>query len=466
MKRRFKLKMSSFLLFGGLLLAFNACKEEELIFPPQVGEGTEVTEMRPTARPTNLTYVSAFNKNVEIYWPALSDRVVKAQIKYTDDGVEKVLDVTKFDTPTIIGVSEVKAYAFALQYFTADGTPSKVSKTELIPRTYEADYKIENMSVEPISGGVEFVFPKTSEREIPVKVSYVLDGKPMQQNLSSNKMDTLRIRGFEDETKIIDFITKMDDEVWKRNLSTNTQIAPGIISYKAIVPTLTTFIDGKDAVLSWKNVTGNAVNVTFTYEGVGEPKTASITKSRDSEGSLRLDVGGRGGVIKAIISDEGGTSPLQKILLFAPIARTNWTAQVSSIETNEGADNGKASSLIDGNINTYWHSTWSSEGFNYPHWFIINFGKVESLGKFGMIRRHNNTGGGFKTFNIEVSLDGKAWTIVGQNLTFHSEASPAAWQDYELTPVKAQYVRITMTVPYTAGATSTHLAEFRAFERD
>lgn len=466
MKRKFNLCMSRVLLFGGLLLAFNACKEEELVFPPQGDQGTVVTETRPTARPTNLTYVSAFNKNVEIHWPELSDRVVKAQIKYTDAGVEKVIDVTKFDTPVIIALSEIKAYEFAMQYFTADGTPSKVSKTELSPRAYEADYKIENMLVHQISGGVEFIFPKTSDREIPVTVSYVLNGKPMQQSVMTNKMDTLRIRGLEDETKIIDFTANLKDELWNRNLSSHTEMEPGVISYKVIVPTLTTFIDGKDAVLSWKNTTGNAVDISYTYEGLGEPKTASVIKNKAQEGSLKLDVAGRGGVIKAIVSDEGGVSTVQTLLLFAPIDRINWTAQVSSIETNEGADNGKASSLIDGNINTFWHSTWSSGGFNYPHWFIINFGKVESLGKFGMIRRHNNTGGGFKTFNIEVSLDGKAWTMVGQNLTFHSEASPAAWQDYLITPVKTQYVRITMTVPYTAGATSTHLAEFRAFSRD
>lgn len=116
------------------MLAIHGCKEEELVFPKNANTEIEVSENRPTARPTNLTYVSAFNQTIEIHWPELSDRVVKAQIKYTDDGAEKVLDITKFDDPVIINLKEVKNYEFALQYFTADGTPSKVTKTELSPR--------------------------------------------------------------------------------------------------------------------------------------------------------------------------------------------------------------------------------------------------------------------------------------------------------------------------------------------
>ncbi|WP_183916214.1 discoidin domain-containing protein [Sphingobacterium sp. JUb56] len=465
MKRKFNLNMSRVLLFGGLLLAISACKEEELIFPPQVGQGTEVTEKRPTARPSNLTYVSAFNKNVEIYWPELSDRVVKAQIKYTDAGTEKVLDVTKFDTPVIIPLSEVKAYEFALQYFTADGTPSKVTKTELSPRPYEADFKMSSLLVNPVAGGVTFIFPKTSERAIPGTISYVLDGKQMKQAFNANIMDTVRIQNLSDETKIIDFTVNLNDEVWNRNLTSQNQTAPGLLVYKAILPTLNYSYDANNVVLNWVNNTGDPIDVTYTFDIAGDIKTANVIGSTAAAGSLKLDVAGRGGVMKATVASEGGISTEQIFDIYAPIDRSAWSAEVSSIETNEGAANGKASSLIDGDINTYWHSTWSSGSFNYPHWFVVNLGKEEMLSKIGMIRRHNNTTGGFKTFNIEVSLNGTSWTMVSQNLTFNSEVATATWQDFVITPVNARYVRITMTAPYRVGATSTHLAEFRAYRK-
>ncbi|MDF2475984.1 MAG: hypothetical protein K0S24_1467 [Sphingobacterium sp.] len=463
MKRILKMNLNHSLLFAGLLLSFYACKEEELVFPKQEGQEVIVTETRPTAKPTNLTLVSAFNQNVEIHWPALSDRVVKAQIKYKD-GSEKVLEVTKFTDPVVIHLNELKSYDFLLQYFTADGTPSKVTKTVLTPRPFEADFKMSNLSVNPIPGGVEFIFPKTSDREILGTISYVLNGKIMNHSFKSNLTDTVRVGDLVDDTKKIDFVLSLNDELWKRNLNTQKELAPGMLVYKMILPSLTSSMDGNNAILQWKNVTGDPIDIKCTYVGFSGQKTVTVTKNTDSNGSLRIDVGGKPGVLKVVVSSEGGSSPEQSLLLYAPIAKNLWSATVSSIETNEGEANGKGSSLIDGDINTYWHSTWSSGNFNYPHWFIINFGKVENFTKFGMIRRHNNTTGGFKTFNVEVSVDGTNWTMVGKDLTFNSAEATATWQDYIITPTRAQYVRITMTVPFTAGATSTHLAEFRAFD--
>jgi hypothetical protein len=318
--------------------------------------------------------------------------------------------------------------------------------------------------INPIPGGVSFIFPKTSDRAIPGTITYMLNGKQMQQAFIANVTDTVQVRNLADETKKIDFMITLKDELWKKEATTQKQVAPGMLVYKLILPSLTTSMEGNNAVLSWKNATGDSIDVTYTYQGFGASKTASILNNTDANGSLKIDVGGRGGILKVIVASEGGSSSEQSIMLYAPIAKTNWSAEVSSIETNEGAANGKGVSLIDGDVNTYWHSTWSGSGSSYPHWFVINFGKVESFAKFGMIRRHNNATGGFKTFNIEVSMDGKSWTMIAKDLAFNSAVETASWQDYIIAPVKTQYVRITMTVPYTASQTSTHLAEFRAFE--
>ncbi|GEM62624.1 hypothetical protein SF1_06060 [Sphingobacterium faecium NBRC 15299] len=461
MKIKSKLTIRHFILLGGMMLAIHGCKEEELVFPKNANTEIEVSENRPTARPTNLTYVSAFNQTIEIHWPELSDRVVKAQVKYTDDGAEKVLDVTKFDDPVVINLKEVKNYEFALQYFTADGTPSKVTKTELSPRPFEADYKMNSVLINPIPGGVSFIFPKTSDRAIPGTISYLLNGKQVQQVFNANTMDTVLVENLVDETKIIDFSVNLKDELWGRNLTTQNQIAPGMLVYKLIVPTLNYSYDGNNVVLNWVNNTGDPIDVTYTFEGAGGPKTASVVGSTSATGSLKLDVAGRGGVMKATVASEGGISPEKTFDLYAPIAKTGWQATASSTQSGDG---GGTPALFDGNIETFWHSQYSPS-VPYPHSFTINFSKVEVLSKIGMIRRHNNATGGFKTFNIEVSVDGQNWTTVNQNLTFNSADSPAAWQDYAFTPVNAQYVRITMTAPYTSTATSTHLAEFRAYRK-
>lgn len=91
--------------------------------------------------------------------------------------------------------------------------------------------------INPIPGGVSFIFPKTSDRAIPGTITYMLNGKQVQQVFNANTMDTVLVENLVDETKIIDFSVNLKDELWGRNLTTQHQIAPGMLVYKLIVPT-------------------------------------------------------------------------------------------------------------------------------------------------------------------------------------------------------------------------------------
>lgn len=148
----------------------------------------------------------------------------------------------------------------------------------------------------------------------------------------------------------------------------------------------------------------------------------------------------------------------------AKIANTELTAEVSSIELNEGAGNGIGASLIDGNINSFWHTPYSlAINPNYPHWIILDLGKERIFSGFEMIRRHNNTTGGFKTFTVEYSKDKVTWTVLKKDLTFNSADVPAAFQRYNFDATNTRYIRINITAPM--GSTpSTHLAEINVFE--
>ncbi|QIH31707.1 discoidin domain-containing protein [Sphingobacterium sp. DR205] len=464
MKRNFKMSWAFNVILGAFLLSMGSCKEEELIFPKQGDQETIVTETRPTARPTNLTFVSAFNQKLEIHWPALSDRVVKAEIRYTEGAEEKVITVSKFDEPTIITLKDYKDYTVTVQYFTSDGTASKLSKVSLKPGPYEAAYKLTGLTLEPVPGGIKFVFPKTSDRAIATKISYVLDGKEVVRTFDSNKESEVVISNLTDETKEVAFkILTMDEELKVAVVDERKQ-APGVLAYKGILETMVAFMDGNNGGLAWTNLGKDPATIIVNYQLNGQSKTVRIDNSTDVEKRLLFDLQGKPTAFTFTIETDGLTSPVQDAEVKAPtlLSRSTWSAEVSSTESQEGAANGKASSLIDGDIGTYWHSTWSSSNNPvYPHWFIVDLGKVESFAQFGMIRRHNNNTGGFKTFNIETSLDKASWTMVGKDLFFDS-AGPAVWHDYNVSMVKARYVRITMTEPMRAGATSTHLAEFRA----
>ncbi|WP_394676978.1 discoidin domain-containing protein [uncultured Sphingobacterium sp.] len=229
MKKKFKVVIGKCLLVGSVLLAVQACKEEELVFPSQSEQEVVVSEKRPTARPSSLTYIFAFNQNVEIYFPQLSDRVTKATITYTD-GTEKKLELTKFEEPVIIHLSEYKSYDFAIQYFTKDGTSSKVTTTVLKPLPYEVKYKLDNIQSEPIDGGVKFTFPKTLDRSLKYTITYTVEGEQRTKNVEGAAVESITIDKLLDETKPISFKLTIADAELKVEASKVIEQAPGALA--------------------------------------------------------------------------------------------------------------------------------------------------------------------------------------------------------------------------------------------
>lgn len=77
--------------------------------------------------------------------------------------------------------------------------------------------------------------------------------------------------------------------------------------------------------------------------------------------------------------------------------------------SGEGANNGRAIHLIDGDNNTFWHAQWTGGGSTMPHEIVIDLGSVYDLSSIGWVNRASNTNGTTKTANISVSTDGIDW---------------------------------------------------------
>ena len=66
--------------------------------------------------------------------------------------------------------------------------------------------------------------------------------------------------------------------------------------------------------------------------------------------------------------------------------KTGWQVlYYSSQETSGEGSNGRAAQIIDGNDATYWHSKWSGGAASYPHRFVIDMGKDESIKGFRIL---------------------------------------------------------------------------------
>lgn len=78
--------------------------------------------------------------------------------------------------------------------------------------------------------------------------------------------------------------------------------------------------------------------------------------------------------------------------------------------TQESTEGPKAN-LFDGNINTYWHSAWSSNVAPLPHWIIVNFPEETAIGamKYYFRQNNNDSNGRPSQFALETSEDGTHW---------------------------------------------------------
>jgi hypothetical protein len=79
-----------------------------------------------------------------------------------------------------------------------------------------------------------------------------------------------------------------------------------------------------------------------------------------------------------------------------------------------------------------------------------------------MAPRQNNSNG-FILFNLEGSLNGTTWTMLGNNLVFDPTKRDGTFQEYPITPVSVQYIRITMLQSRVPTERSTHLGEINVY---
>lgn len=143
--------------------------------------------------------------------------------------------------------------------------------------------------------------------------------------------------------------------------------------------------------------------------------------------------------------------------------KSTWTATADS-ETPAGWENtGMASALLDGNVNTYWHTDYSvSPVPGYPHWVLIDMKSEQRLVQVAVTNRQAATPNrvGMKRFRLEGSKDGTTFTNLG-------EFNFGITNDAQKFPVSAatghRYLKLTALESQTGTTPHTFLAEIDVF---
>ena len=121
--------------------------------------------------------------------------------------------------------------------------------------------------------------------------------------------------------------------------------------------------------------------------------------------------------------------------------RSDWTITADGWNADNGT--GKVEAMIDGKTNTYWHSDYTNNNQDMPHWFMVDMKKAQKVGAVGIVTRQAGVkvNGHIKDYEI--------WTGTDANsLTKQTEGTLAYSLDEEWInlpqQVDAQYVKVVI----------------------
>jgi YVTN family beta-propeller protein len=90
-----------------------------------------------------------------------------------------------------------------------------------------------------------------------------------------------------------------------------------------------------------------------------------------------------------------------------PLSRSGWVATASSQEVSW--ENAVAANTIDGNVNTIWHSAYSSGAVPHPHRLILDMRTSQVVTALTYLRRNGTPNGTIRNYEIHISNDGINW---------------------------------------------------------
>lgn len=104
--------------------------------------------------------------------------------------------------------------------------------------------------------------------------------------------------------------------------------------------------------------------------------------------------------------------PVNEVFYPNDITKIPVTADMINTYTQETTEGPKAN-LVDGDINSFWHSAWSANVQPLPHWIQLNFSSAKKIGVIKYYLRQGANSSGFPSqIGLETSTNGTTWTRV------------------------------------------------------
>ena len=138
----------------------------------------------------------------------------------------------------------------------------------------------------------------------------------------------------------------------------------------------------------------------------------------------------------------------------------HWRVIAVDSEETSGVDN-RGRNALDGNPRSIWHTEWVHRNPPPPHFIEIDLGREERVAGLRYLPRRDGVNGRVARYRIEVSRDGKRWTVAAEGAFPRKARAPVVRFD-RARP--ARYVRFTALSevngkPWTSAAEITPLLD-------
>lgn len=294
-----------------------------------------------------------------------------------------------------------------------------------------------------------------------VKISKIFLSYPVEDSI-----DSIVVTDFSTDVELTNLPVSQITEItaWsegKNGVASNPyiyKVRPRPFPSGAVLEALSLVAGVGELTVLWRNETEVPVNVIVEF---GDDRYESGMNKLGSSSLTIEKPRGLYDVSVYVLDSLSQQSPVQdttvRVVSEVEIDRSNWTATASSSYPGEGP--GTPEGVIDGDLNTKWHSSYWPEDLPFPHWLEFDMKASYRVNKIQLAPRNDGNTTGFLTFSLEGSLDGENWFVLHAQGTH--DPTTAGLQTTELSnPGETRYLRLNML---TGGANSTHLSEFVAF---
>ncbi|SHI57381.1 F5/8 type C domain-containing protein [Arenibacter nanhaiticus] len=151
---------------------------------------------------------------------------------------------------------------------------------------------------------------------------------------------------------------------------------------------------------------------------------------------------------------------LTEVPEYESLDRTAWKVIDYSTQEDKGGEGstGLAAHVLDGKLETYWHSCWASCDAAPPHYITVDMGATTTIDGFKFTQRQNLSRT-VKSIELQVSQDNKSWTSLG-DFTLRNEKTE---QQIELSePKEFRYFKFIAKTAFD-GSKNAAMAEISLF---